>query len=160
MESTNLPTMPLLALSKTLKFSPKPYQLLAPKSIQSHPRCFNGFNPRRSRDLLFASLAGKLLRGPRSFISPWRGLASISTASFSSAGGGGGGHGNSDGGGGGGGSESSAVGIGEGSDQESDVIILDVGVRFFFLLFLVLLFLKKKVPSSYSFYNKKIPIFI
>lgn len=147
MESTILPTIPLLAFSKTLKFSAKHhhrYLLRHLKFLQSSPRCFKSFDPRRPRDLLFDSFAGNLLRNSSSFAAPWRGLASISSsAGLSSSGGGGRGSdrgGGGEGGEGGGGSESLAVGSGEGLSRDADVIILDVGVRFFFFNFFFAVF--------------------
>ncbi|KAG1342359.1 copper-transporting ATPase PAA1, chloroplastic [Cocos nucifera] len=150
MESAvSLPTIPLLAFSKTLKFSPKPClrRLLpqpSPLNRRSFPagkvRCFGNIDPQRSRELFLMSFAGSFLRNYPPLETVSRGLASISSsAALSGASGGGDGFGGgvSGGGGGGrggGGSSGEKGGLkvlagdsGEGTSSGPDVIMLDVG---------------------------------
>ncbi|XP_020090350.1 copper-transporting ATPase PAA1, chloroplastic isoform X2 [Ananas comosus] len=144
MESPILPTIPLVALSKTLKLSSKPSLRLRrlPRSLPPAParipagvaRCF-GSNPadsRWSRELFLLSFGGSVLwSSPKPSAPLSRGLASISgslPASSGPPGGGGGGGGGGDGSGGGGrGARAVGVVAEEAASPGSDVIILDVG---------------------------------
>nr|CAD1826903.1 unnamed protein product [Ananas comosus var. bracteatus] len=118
MESPILPTIPLVALSKTLKLSSKPSLRLRrlPRPLPLAP----------------ARIPAGVASSPKPSAPLWRGLASISgslPASSGPPGGGGGGGGGGGDGSGGGGRGASAVGVvaEEAASPGSDVIILDVG---------------------------------
>ncbi|XP_072953722.1 copper-transporting ATPase PAA1, chloroplastic [Typha angustifolia] len=142
MESHLIPTVPFLALSKTLKHFPKPdvrcrRSIVPPcpaRILPGKTRCFaNSVGPKLSRELSLISFAGGVLRSSPAAAPLPRGLASISRsfAALSGPPGGGDGVGGGGGGGGSGGGGDGAKAVGvmaeEASNLGTDVILLDVG---------------------------------
>ncbi|KAJ6814748.1 copper-transporting ATPase PAA1, chloroplastic isoform X1 [Iris pallida] len=130
-----LPTIPLLALSQTLKFSTKPF-LLRRLPVNPTSRCFRSPNPNpipHFHRFPFSALLVSGVLKDRPLQQQWRRLASMSSsAAFSGTYGGGDGIGGDGGGGGGGGEQGEwrsppSAAPEEGHSVKSDVIILDVG---------------------------------
>lgn len=145
MESFAVCTVPLLTFSHSLRIPHRLYlrRLLVPPNpglfTAGRARCFGSLDPNRSRENFLISLAGSLLRSSSAGSPVDRGLACISSSTWSSGPNGGGndgtGGGDDDGGGdggfrGGGGAQSFSIGEEsvEASSRVPGVIILDVGV--------------------------------